>query len=137
MLVQSVNSDLTIEVDGFELAEPDRHMMAWIRRGPDFPAFVVNDVEAELSAQDVGARLLSLTLLSKPDIETGLRQLSTDPMHGVVTAMTLRFPVELRVVSGTGDAWVLGVDAVYRAANMDAPDRFSLQFDFNVISSRM
>ena len=135
MVVQSIDGEMAIDVKGFELAEPDRHMMAWIRRGTDFPAFVVSDVAEELCAQDAEARLLSLTLTSKPVIETKLRQSPVDPAHGIVTAVAITLPIQLQVVSGVGDTWMLEVAAVYRAAHMDVPDEFSLNFDFNVISS--
>jgi hypothetical protein len=121
-----------VEVSGFGTVDDSVHMIEWIRKGKDFRQFIVNDIEAELYAQDQGAQLLSVNCKAKPDFETKLKP---DPSgrQGIVTYFSVTFPILLRVKAANGAIWKLEVQHNYQASNLDVPDKFQLRLNFTII----
>lgn len=135
MLVKSVRTDQAVLTSGFENAESYLHMIEWLGQG-DFPGFLINDVETELYAQDVGSRLVSVVCGAGIKPETKLRVADDSEDVGYVEALSVIFPLNLTVAGGNGVQWLLDIEAGYHATGMNVPDGFALRFDFNVIEAR-
>lgn len=130
--VPSLHVPMQVNISGFDVVDESLHMIEWLRRGKDFRSFVVNDIEAELYAQDQGAQLLSVDC-GIPEYETKL-QPDRSGGKAIVTQFGVVFPVAVRVVGGDGRRWKLQVRHSYQATNMDVPGKFNLQMNFTIIA---
>lgn len=131
--VSSLRPGERVEIFGFENTDNIVHMIEWLRKGRDFRQFVVNDVEAELYAQDEGAQLLSISCNSEPECETKAKRQSGSDSKAILTQFSILFPLSLRVRAGNNAVWKLDVMHNYRATNMDMPDKFELMLDFTIV----
>ena len=134
--VQSSRPNQRVEISGFEKADDSVHMIEWLRKGVDFRQFVVSDVEAELYAQDAAARLLSVTCNSDLQCETKARRILGNETQAVLTAMSITFPLTVRVRASNGAMWLLDVMHNYQASHMDRQGEFELRLNFTIVGSR-
>lgn len=134
--VQSSRPNQRVEVIGFEKADDSIHMIEWLRKGVDFRQFVVGDVEAELYAQDDAAQLLSVACSSDLKYETKAHRISGNETQAVLTAMSITFPLTVRVRAGNGAMWQLDVMHNYQASHMDRQGEFKLRLNFTIVGSR-
>jgi hypothetical protein len=131
--VSSLRPEKRVEIFGFENADDSIHMIEWLRKGRDFRQFVVNDVEAELYAQDNEAQLLSISCNSKPECETKAKRQPGSDSKAILTQFSITFPLSLRVQASNNDVWQLDVMHNYRATNMDMPGKFDLMLSFTIV----
>jgi hypothetical protein len=135
-LIPSLNPPRHVEISGFDSAEKSGHMMSWLRRGPDFLRFVVNDVEAELYRQTPGAQLLSLRCNNEPELQTQARPMDESDHIAVVTDFSVTFPLTARVKMVQGSLWKLDIQLGYDASNAHLHDgRRQLRLNFTVIAA--
>lgn len=134
--VASLHPNQRIDVIGFERGDDCVHMIEWLRKGADFRQFVVSDLEAELYAQDADAQLLSVVCNSDLEHETKARRIPGNEVQAVLTAVSITFPLTVRVRAGNGVVWLLDVRHGYQASNMDQKDGFKLRLDFTIVGSR-
>ncbi|MFB9035033.1 hypothetical protein ACULMG_01060 [Xanthomonas arboricola pv. corylina] len=134
--IQSLHPGHAIELIGFERADDSVHMIGWLRKGFEFRNFVVNDLEVELYAQNPDSQLLSVICKTDLLYETQARRVPGNEVTGVLTAMSVTFPLEVRVRAGNGVVWQLDVMQAYKATNMDLDSDFRLNLDLNIVSSR-
>jgi hypothetical protein len=130
--VPSLHVPMRVNISGFDVMDESLHMIEWLRRGKDFRSFVVNDIEAELYAQDQGSQLLSVDC-GIPEYETKL-QPDRSGDKAIVTQFCVVFPVSVRVAGGDGRRWKLQVRHSYQATNMDVPGKFNLQVNFTILA---
>lgn len=136
IFVASLNAPEQISVSNFSLVIDHAHMLDWLRRGPDFPGFVVHDLEAELYSQDAASQLLSVHCNAKPFLETKLRP-GFNSKYGVVSQFLVKFPLSARVRASNGIVWSLEIDLGYRAIRVDEPTKFQLTLDFKIVSHQV
>lgn len=126
-----------IEISGFEAADDDVHMLEWLRKGRNFRQFVINDIEAELYAQDANSQLLSVNCKAKPNFETKVKTDQPSAQRGVVTQFLAAFPVSLRIRAADGVVWRLDVEHSYQVTNMDVPGEFQLRLNFTIVGHQV
>ena len=132
--VASSKAPARVALKGFELATEGAHMYEWLGRGPDFPAFLVRDIETELYAQDAGAQLLSLECVAKPALETRAVPRNDGTSLANVVYFAATFPVVVRVMSSNRETWRLDVRHRYVMSNMDKPAERKLQMEFQIVA---
>jgi len=132
--VVSSKAPARVALRGFELAAEGAHMYEWLGRGPDFPAFLVRDIETELYAQDPGAQLLSLECLAKPALETRAVPRNDGTALANVVYFAATFPLAVRVTSSSRETWRLEVRQNYVMSNMDKAAERKLQIRFDIVA---
>ncbi len=131
--VPSIKPGASVEISGFEAADEDSHMIAWLGKGKDFRRFVVKDVESELYAQDRGAQVLSVHCQSKPDYQTRTQPTHDASSKAIVTGLSVTFPLAVRVRAADGKIWRLDIRHSYVATNLDSPGNQKLILNFDVV----
>ena len=136
VLVPSVNTPVTIEVSGFEMAESSSHMIEWLGRGTDYRKFVVGDIEAEVYRQTPGAQVLFVRLNSALDLKTTARQQdAAKPSLVAVKTFSVTFPVSVTVRAVDRTLWKLEVQHNYVATGLDnAGTERRLSMNFGIVA---
>jgi uncharacterized HAD superfamily protein len=131
--VASLNNGFQVMVSGFEVVDENTHMIEWVGKGKDFRKFVVNDIEAELYAQDKGSQLISVHCKSVPDYKTFARPGAVEKSKAILTRFKVTFPLAVKVRASNGKVWKLTVEHNYFATNLDMPGQHRLEQNFKVV----
>ena len=132
-LVPSINPPHQIDASGFERAASVAHMIAWLGRGSDFQRFVANDLETELYRQTPGAQLLAVWCQKEPELTTTAMQ--SEDGQGIVTDLSVTFPVTIRVRAEDGAIWKLDIEHSYHATNVHLNDgRRTISLDVRIMA---
>jgi hypothetical protein len=134
----SIHKGKSVEANGFECADSALHVMALLGRGPDFPKFLINDVETELNRQNKGSRLVSIKCTGEPELKAGSVALENDESKAVLSKLSLTIPLEIEVKhsSGVKNVMHLKVDQNYLVENLDKDDQAKVTQNFIVKSDQ-
>lgn len=130
----SIHKGKTVEASGFECADSALHVMELLGRGPEFPKFLINDVETELNRQNKGSTLVSIACVGEPELKAGSVALESEPSKTVLSKLSLTIPLEVEVTHSSNKKNVmhLKVDQNYHVENLDKDDQAKVTQNFIV-----
>jgi hypothetical protein len=135
-LIPSLHAPHQIEARGFDKADRFAHMIGWLGRGADFRQFVTKDIETEIYSQTPGAQVRAVVCKEEPVCRTSVKQQEAG-QPGIVTDVSVTFPMALEVRSDDAALWGLDVNLSYVAANIHLTDqRRTLRLDFVILAHR-
>jgi hypothetical protein len=107
-------------------------------RGPDFPDFLIRDVETELERQNKGSQLVNITCTAEPELMAGSVRLPGDASKSIVSTLSLSVPLEITVIHGSDTANLiqLTVEQNYFVENLDKDNQAQVTQNFIVKASR-
>lgn len=114
----SIHEGKKVEASGFECAESVMHIMEILGRGPDFPDFLIGDVETELNRQNKGAHLLNIKCVGEPTLMANNNAVNSDNSQKVLATLSLTFPLHVEVKNGN-NIMALEVDQNYTVEGLD------------------
>ena len=122
--------DPIAEKTDFNCADKIAHLLPFLGRGPDFPKFLIMDLEFSLDRQIAGSRIKELHCMGEPQVETTSSTVDTSG-NDFVENLTVAFPVEF-VVSNAMETEKKKADLIYviKNVNSEGPKKvsFSVQF---------
>ena len=132
--VESIHAGKQVEVSGFECAKDALHVMDLLGRGPDFPAFVIADVETELDRQNKGSQLISISCTGEPVLEASQVALPEDDTKVMLSALSMSFPLSISVSheSNINNVMQLTVVQNYFVENLDKDNQAKVTQNFIV-----
>jgi len=134
----SIHEGKEVDASGFECAESALHIMELLGRGPDFPGFLISDVETELSRQHKGSQLVSISCTGEPVLKAGSIPLENDDSKTVLSRLSLTLPLEIVVThnSDVENFMHLVVEQNYFVENLDKDNQAKVTQNFIVKASR-
>jgi hypothetical protein len=132
--VDSIHKGKSITISSLNCADTIMNVIPMLGRGPDFPQFLVADVETELDRQQKGSQLLSLECLAEPKIKASSVPLMDDPTKSILIRLSVSFPLKL-VVGNKSDkkmAMELSVNQNYFVENINTPEKTKVTQNFIV-----
>jgi hypothetical protein len=114
----SIHEGKKVEASGFECADSAMHVMEILGRGPDFPSFLIRDVETELNRQNKGAHLLSIKCVGEPKLMANGNAADDENSQMVLSVLSVTFPLHVEVKNAK-DVMSLEVDQNYTVENLD------------------
>ncbi|NCP65639.1 MAG: hypothetical protein GW763_06185 [Paraglaciecola sp.] len=130
----SADEQSEIKISGFECANDIMHIIPLLGRGPDFPDFIVKDIEKELDRQKKGSYLKKVECTGNPEIKvTTLAQESNAEMTEL-SSISVSFPVSL-IVSQRNNrdfSMPLNVEQNYFVEHLDDPSKTKVTQNFIV-----
>jgi hypothetical protein len=133
----SIHQDKIIEANGFECADSAVDVLDILGRGPNFPNFLINDVETELSRQNKSSQLVSIRCTGEPELKAGSVALENDESKTILSKLSVTFPLELEVMhnSNVKNMMHLVVDHNYLVENLDKDNQTKVTQNFIVKST--
>jgi len=134
--VASIHTGQQIEVSGFDCAKDALHVMDLLGRGPDFPAFVIADVERELDRQESGSQLLSISCTGEPQLKASQAPAPEDNSKAILSSLSMSFPLSIAVTheSNVNHVMHLSVEQNYLVENLDKNNQAKVTQNFIVKS---
>jgi hypothetical protein len=134
----SIHEGKKVEVIGFECADSALHVMEMLGRGPNFPDFLISDVEIELERQNKGSQLVSITCTAEPELMAGSVTLQGNSSKSIVSRLSLSVPLEITVSHSSDAANLiqLSVEQNYFVENLDKDNQAQVTQNFIVKASR-
>ena len=134
----SIHEGKKVEASGFECADSALHVMDTLGRGPNFPEFLISDVETELERQNKGSQLLSITCTAEPELKAGGVPLPDDASKSVLSRLSFSVPLEITVShsSNAENIMTLTVEQNYVVENLDKDDQAKVTQNFIVKASK-
>jgi hypothetical protein len=125
----SIHEGKKVEASGFECADSALHVMDTLGRGPDFPEFLISDVETELNRQNEGAHLVSIKCAGEPQLMANSQPVKGDNSQSILTALSLTFALHIEV-QNADSVMALEVNQNYTVENMgtDAVPKLTQNF---------
>jgi hypothetical protein len=114
----SIHEGKEVDASGFECADSAMHVMDILGRGPDFPNFIISDVETELNRQNKGAHLLSIKCVGEPKLMANSNAVDSDNSQIVLATLSLTFPLQVEVKNGNS-IMALEVEQNYTVEGLD------------------
>ncbi|MFC4700072.1 hypothetical protein ACFO4O_07895 [Glaciecola siphonariae] len=103
-------------------------------RGTDFPAFLVQDIEAELIRQDSKAALLEIECSGKPKITGVFKDVQVESgTERALDELTVTFPVKTLVFTGEIN-WIMHLEHGYEVSGLSTTSPKVIQ-SFNVVET--
>ena len=132
--VESIHEGKQVEVSGFDCAQDALHVMDLLGRGPDFPGFVIADVETELDRQNKGSQLLSISCTGEPQLKASQVAVPEDSSKVMLSALSMSFPLNISVTheSNTNNVMHLVVEQNYFVENLDKDNQAKVTQNFIV-----
>ena len=132
--VESIHAGKQVEVSGFDCAKDALHVMDLLGRGPDFPGFVIADVETELDRQEEGSQLLSISCTGEPQLEAGQIPAPEDKSKNILSSLSMSFPLNISVINDgdTHNVMYLTVVQNYLVENLDKDNQVKVTQNFIV-----
>jgi hypothetical protein len=133
----SIHKGKSVEANGFECADSALHVTEMLGRGPDFPHFLIRDVETELNRQNKNSQLVNITCTGEPELKADSLALKNDDSKRVLSKLSLTFPLEIDVTHDGNEKNViqLKVDQNYFVENLDKEEQAKVTQNFIVKSS--
>ena len=114
----SIHEGKKVDASGFECADSALHVMDILGRGPDFPHFLISDVETELNRQNKGAHLLSIKCVGEPRLMANSKPVDGDNSQSVLATLSLTFALHIEVKNAKS-VMALEVEQNYTVENLD------------------
>jgi hypothetical protein len=131
----SIHEGKEVDASGFECADSAMHVMDILGRGPDFPNFIISDVESELNRQNTGAHLLSIKCVGEPKLMANSNAVDSDNSQKVLATLSLTFPLQVEVKNGN-NIMALEVEQNYTVEGLDTGTLPNVTQNFIVKSSQ-
>jgi hypothetical protein len=133
----SIHEGKKIEASGFECADSALHVMDLLGRGPDFPGFLISDVETELNRQNKGSHLVSITCTAEPILKAASVPLANDASKTLLSRLSLTIALEIAVThsSDVNNVMHLVVEQNYFVENLDKDNQAKVTQNF-IVKSR-
>jgi hypothetical protein len=110
------------------------HVIDLLGRGPDFPSFVIADVEKELDRQNQGSQLLSISCTGEPQLKASHVPAPEDNSKAIISTLSMSFPLSISVShkSNVDNVMHLTVEQNYLVDNLDKDNQAKVTQNFIV-----
>jgi hypothetical protein len=133
----SIHQNKSVEANGFECADSAVDVLDILGRGPNFPNFLISDVETELSRQNKSSQLVSIRCTGEPELKAGRVAQENNESKIILSKLSVTFPLEVEVTHNGNMKKVmhLVVDHNYLVENLDKDNQTKVTQNFIVKST--